>query len=192
MKSIRLLSFILLFLMVCLDLPALQQEFKFTKIDFNLRTVSAQDTTVVGLDRGKLRRLGKAQGWGMIESYYESIPKWADDVEVRYYVLMEGQKPKKNVMLGGSVVYMHVQEGKGHVSTMYIPPQAINRYGDVLRIRAELWYNGILQDAIQWPRVSGKTPWWTRIKPTYGSLFNRFYTPFEHEAQVVEEVIKTE
>lgn len=190
----RLIKFLLviLFLIGCIDLPALQKEFKFSKIDFNLRNVSAQDTTVVGLDRGKLRRVGKVQGWGMIESWYESIPEWADDVEVKYYVLMKGERPKKNIMLAGSIIYVHVAGGKDHVSTIYIPPQALNRYGDVLRIRAELWYNGILQDAVQWPRGTEKTPWWTRVKPTYGSLFNRFYTPFEHEAQAREEVIKTE
>lgn len=191
MKFINLLL-IILFLIVCVDLKAVQKEFRFSKIDFNSRDVSAQDTTVVGLDRGKLRRVGKVQGWGMIESYYESIPVWADDVEVRYYVLMKGERPKKNVMLAGSVVYVHVAKGEDHVSTMYIPPQALNRYGDVLRIRAELWYNGILQDGIQWPRTAGKTPWWVRIKPAYGSLFNRYYTPFEHESQFREEVIKTE
>lgn len=186
------LTFVILILMLSVELPALQKEFKFSKIDFNLRNVSAQDTTVVGLDRGKLRRVGKVQDWGMIEVYYESTPEWADDVEVRYYVLMKGEKPKRNVMLSGSNVYVHVAREKDHVSTIYIPPQALSRYGDVLRIRAELWYNGILQDAIQWPRTAGKTPWWTRIKPAYGSLFNRYYTPFEHEAQVREEVIKTE
>lgn len=182
----------LFFLILTIDAWAVQKEFRFSKIDFSVRTVSAQDTTVVGLDRAKLRRLGKVQGWGMIESFYESIPRWADDVEVRYYVLMKGEAKKVPVMLAGSVIYVHVAKGKEHVSTIYIPPQAIDRYGDVSRIRAELWYNGILQDAIQWPRGTSKTPWWTRIKPTYGSLFNRYFTPFEHEAQVVEEVIKTE
>lgn len=192
MRFLRLSSLVILFITVCLDLQAVQQEFKFRKIDFNYRTVSAEGTTVVGLDRGKLRRLGKVKGWGMIESYYESIPKWADDVEVKYYVLVKGEKPNKPVMLSGSVVYVDVQEGREHVSTMYIPPQAIIRYGEVLRVRAELWYNGILQDSTQWPRTAGKTPWWTRIKPLYGSLFNRFYTPFEHEAEAWEEVIKIE
>lgn len=191
MRFIKLLL-IIASIITCLDLPAVQRDFRFSKIDFNIRTISAQDTTVVGLDKGKLRRVGKVQGWGMIEAYYESIPKWADDVEIRYNVLMKGDKPKKDIMLAGSVVYVHVAGGKDHVSIMYIPPQAINRYGGVLRVRAELWYNGILQDDVQWPRTAGKTPWWTRIKPAYGSLFNRFYTPFEHEAQVREEVIKTE
>lgn len=192
MKPSKLLLLVLFFFVLCASVPAVQQEFKFGKIDFNYRNVSAQRSTIVGLDRSKLSRLGKVRDWGMIESYYESMPKWADDVELRYYVLMKGEKPNKPIMLQGSVTYINVQKKRDHVSTMYIPPQAILRYGEVLRVRAELWYNGVLQDAIQWPRVTGKTPWWTRIKPLYGSLFNRFYTPFEHEAETLEEVIKTE
>lgn len=189
MKLIKI-SLVLLYLMVAVSVWAVQKELKFSKLDFNYRKVSAQDTTVVGLDRGKLRRMGKVNNWGMIEAYYESIPKWADDVEVIYYVLMKSKLAKKPVMLAGSVVYMHVEKGKKHISTIYIPPQAIRRYGDASRIRAELWYNGILQDAVLWPRTGAKAPWWNRIKPIRGSLLNRFYTPFEHEMQITEEVIK--
>lgn len=180
------------FLLVVEVAFAIQQEFRFTKIDFKVRTISAQETTIVGFDRTKLTHLGKVQGWGVIEVYYDSIPEWADDVEVKYYVLMKGRTPNRPVMLVGSIVYIHVQKGEGHISTIYIPPQAIARYGDAERIRAELWYNGILQDSIQWPKIASKMPWWTKVKPIYGSLFNRFYTPFEHEAQAVEDVIKTQ
>lgn len=176
----------------CISVDAAKKEFKFEKIDFGYQAVSAQETTIKGLGKGKLTALGKPKGWGVIESVYESLPDWADDVELRYYVLLKAKKKKKQVMLAGSISYAHVEKGKHHFSNIYIPPQVLHRYGQVLRIRAEVWYNGILQDSTQWPRKkkASKIPWWTRIKPTYGSLMNRFYTPFEHEAQLKEEVIK--
>lgn len=192
MKSTKMYFIILLFLTTCVDVSAIQREFRFSKVDFNYRTISAQDTTVVGFDKFKLQNLGKVEGWGMIESLYESKPKWADDVEIRYYALMKGTQKKNPIMLTGGVTYVHVQEGREHLSIIYIPPQAIARYGGVSKVRAELWYNGVLQDSVEWPRGKSKIPWWTRIKPQSGSLFNRFYTPFAHEAQLAEEVIKTE
>lgn len=189
MKLIRFIL-ALLFVLAGLNLSAAQQKFEFKKIDFTYRNVTAENTTVVGLDRNKFIQLGKPQNWGMVETMYDSEPKWADDIEVKYYVLMKGDSPKKPVMLTGSVVYISVQKGRGHVSNIYIPPQAILRYGEVVKVRAELWYNGILEDSTQWPKGTKEAQWWTKVKPTSGSLFNRYYTPFEHEAQCVEEVIK--
>jgi len=106
--------------------------------------------------------------------------------------MMRGAKKDQHVMLDGNITYMSVKKGQRHISTIYVPPQILERYGKVLRVRAELWYNGLLQDSTQWPRSKNKIPWWTRIKPTSGSLLNRYYTPFEHEEQLTEELIKIE
>lgn len=191
MKSIRLFTFIMVFIFIpCITADAAKREFKFKKIDFNHRNVSIEDTVITGLDKSKLRTLGKSQGWGVIEATYMSLPKWADDVELRYYVLLKARKKKKKVMLVGSITYINVEKGKGHVSYIYIPPQVLRRYGEVLCVRSEIWYNGTLQDEIQWPRTGSKRPWWTRTPPTYGSLMNRYFTPFEFAAQLNEELIK--
>lgn len=191
MKFIRLIFLIIVFILIpCMLVTAAKRGFKLKKIDFSYRTISTEDTAIKGLDKSKLRALGKSQGWGVIETKYESLPKWVDDVELRYYVLLKTKKSKKKVMLSGSINYIHVERGKDHVSYVYIPPQVLRRYGEVLNIRSEIWYNGTLQDEIQWPRAKSKTPWWTRIKPTYGSLMNRRYTPFQFEAQLREELIK--
>jgi hypothetical protein len=183
---------VLAVLFISFNLYAEKQEFEFEKINITYRKVSGEESDVVGFDKGKLRQVGKTQEWGMIQTVYNSLPMWADNVEVKYYVLMKGDSPKKPVMLTGSVVYIDVQKQKGHISTMYVPPQAIIRFGEVMRIRAEVWYNGVLQDSTEWPRGAKKSQWWTKVKPTYGSLFNRFYTPFEHEMQSLEELIKVE
>lgn len=193
MKNLRLLFLIVIFIFIqSMTVNAAKQEFKFEKIDFGSRIVSAEGTTIKGLGSGKLRALGKAKTWGVIETGYESLPKWADDVELRYYLLLKPRRGKKEVVLASKITYVHVEKGKHHCSNIYMPPQVLRRYGEVLRIRAEIWYDGILQDAIQWPRKESKIPWWSKIEPRYGSLMNRFYTPFEHEAQLKEELIKIE
>lgn len=193
MKYITISVVFVMFLFIsCVSVDAAKRDFKFEKIDFRHRTISAEGTTIKGLDKGKLRFLGKPQEWGVVEGIYESLPDWADDVELRYYVLLRARRAKKQVMLVGSITYIDVEKGKHHVSNIYIPPQVLRRYGEVLRVRSEIWYNGVLQDEAQWPRKKkdSKIPWWTRIKSTYGSLMNRFYTPFEHEEQLREELIK--
>lgn len=181
-----------LIILTAFKAEAAEQKFKFKKIKFQYRTISTQDTTIRGLDRSKLRRLGSVEGWGMVETIYQSEPGWADDVEIKYYVLMKGEEQKKPVMLAGSIIYIYIKKRPGHVSNIYIPPQAILRYGKIMRVRAELWYNGILQDEIQWPKSADKTQWWNKVKPVYGSLYNRYFTPFEHESESLEEVIKIE
>ena len=191
MKKLKLLFLIVIFIFIqCMSVNAAKQEFRFEKIDFGSRIVGAEGTTIKGLGRGKLRALGKPKTWGVIETVYESLPKWADDVVLRYYLLLKSRRGEKQVVLASKITYVHVEKGKHHFSNIYMPPQVLRRYGEVLRIRAEIWYNGILQDAIQWPRKKSKTSWWSKIEPRYGSLMNRFYTPFEHEAQLKEEVIK--
>lgn len=169
---------------------AMQKEFAIQKLEFNTCRVTAQDTTISGLSKSKLKSLGSPQEWGVIKTVYKSGPQWADNVEVKYYVLLKDKKADKNIMLIGSMTYMCIAKGKNHIANIYIPPQVLSRYGKVLRIRAELWYNSLLQDAVQWPRTGKKVPWWTRIKPTTGLLQNRFYTPFEHEEQITEELIR--
>lgn len=191
LKRFCLISIIIAFCVACFGVEAVQRKFKFDKIDFNEERVSPQRSTISGLSQGKLQKMGRTKKWGIIEVLYESTPEWADDVELKYYVLLKSDKGKKrSVMLAGDVVYIHVEKGKKHLSSMYVPPQVISRYGKVLRIRVELWYNGVFQDSAKWPKGSKKTPWWTRIKPTYGSIVNRFYTPFEHDGQLEEELIK--
>lgn len=185
--------FIMIFVLMCAtNLLAAQQEFKFEKINLSYRKISGEESNVSGFDKGKLKQVGKTQDWGMIQTVYGSDPDWADNVELKYYVLLKGDSSKKPVMLTGFVSYIDVQKNKGHIATIYVPPQALIRHGDILRIRAELWYNGVLEDSIEWPKGAKKSQWWTKVKPTSGSLFNRYYTPFEHEMQSLEELIKIE
>ena len=193
----KLLFKTLLLIILYLLLPvsaakAVKQELKFKAIKYDTRRVSTQDSTISGLGPGKLKVLGSPQEWGIITVSYDSRPEWADNVEVKYYVMMRGAKKDQHVMLDGNITYMSVKKGQRHISTIYVPPQILERYGKVLRVRAELWYNGLLQDSTQWPRSKNKIPWWTRIKPASGSLLNRYYTPFEHEEQLTEELIKIE
>ena len=190
MRILKLIFVVFIMVLVCTKAIAIKKEFKFDKIDFKYRTIESDGATIRGLDQGNLRAMGKAEAWGVIKTIYESSPKWVDNVAVNYYVLLKSKKNKEPIMLAGKIEYTDVAKGKHHVSNMYVPPQILRRYGEVLKIRAEIWYNEILQDEIQWPNKTTNVPWWTRIKARHGSLMNRFYTPFEHEQQLEEELIK--
>jgi len=191
MKHIILVFFAgVFFLGICATSNAAKREFRIQKITFETRKIAVRGNFIKGLAKSNLRNLGMPHKWGIVETVYGSLPKWADDVDIKYYVLLEAKESGKKVMLAGSIVYIDVESGNRHISDIYIPPQVLRRYGKVLYIRAEVWYNGILQDAIQWGKRIPKIPWWTRIAPTEGALMNRFYTPFQYEAQMNEELIK--
>ena len=102
----------------------------------------------------------------------------------------KNRKEKQPVMLEGAVTYMNIGKGKNHLTTMFIPPQAVTRYGQVGNIRAELWHNGVQESVIFLSRKESKTEWWTKLKPVKGTLLNRYYTPFKNYIQSIGEDIK--
>ena len=166
---------------------AAQDDFAIRQIGFDYKIRSGSASISSGLaGLGDLG--GYAQQWGVITVDYDSRPPWADDVNFKYYVLVEDDRAKKG-MLTGEVAYVSVPKGLNHGANVFIHPNTLARYGMVKRILAEVWYQGVLADAQQWP---DKSPgrWWTKVAPIKGALRTRFFTPFEHDYEVREEDIK--
>ncbi len=161
--------------------------FDTTRIEYGFKVRSGSESISGGL-AGFGNIGGFPQKWGVITVHYSSKPEWADDVTIKYYVLVRDRKGKSS-MFTGSASYVSVQAGLDHAGFIFLHPNSLARYGTVKRIEAEIWYQGVLADSRQWPGKS-KGTWWNKVAPIPGALRARLFTPFEHDYEVREEDIK--
>jgi hypothetical protein len=130
--------------------------------------------------------------WGKIHLEYSSHAPWIDEVQVKIWVLLfdrTGKKEKKSIqnlftVLTETSTYLNVPKSKGNRSVHFIHPDALNRYGEVVKIHVELYCKGVLESTLD-QNISKKDikglllkNWWTRFQPIHGQLFLPFYTPF--------------
>ena len=162
-------------------------DFHVRRIEFGQKIRSGSQPISGGLS-GLGNIGGFPQKWGIVTVHFDSKPLWADDLMVKYYVLVRSQAGK-NAMLTGNVTYVAVHAGLDHESLIFIHPNSLARYGEARRILVEIWYQGILADSKEWPNES-RSSWWNKVPAISGALRVRFFTPFEHDYEVREEDIK--
>ncbi|MDD5644329.1 MAG: hypothetical protein PHO00_02620 [bacterium] len=119
--------------------------------------------------------LGKKHGWAAIYVNYRSLPLWADDVKLAYYVALGSGS--KSVVLYGEENYVSVEKGVSHKAVIYVPPQVLARYGDVQRITVYIYHQNKLQD-MQSFRFAGNKQWWKDRQMINGLLRTKKESPF--------------
>ena len=157
---------------------------------------------VVGLGtRGKIktpeydtnipRGRASARNWLQIVTTYETTEEWTEEIVFSYHVLVEKQekgKPKYT-LFKGSVAYIEVEKGRRHLSTMFLRPNTVKRYGEPVAIGVEVFVKGELADSAseEDPRVKaqlarlGKGNWWEQeinAEIKNGYLLKKNETPF--------------
>ncbi len=162
-------------------------DFTVRRIEFGYKVRSGNESISSGF-QGLGNIGGFPQKWAVITAHFDSRPTWADEVMLKYYVLVRDSRGKP-AMLTGNVTYVSVHAGLDHDGFVFIHPNTMARYGTVKRILVEIWYRGVLVDSKQWPNRAA-TQWWNKIAAVQGTLRPRFYTPFEHDYEVREEDIK--
>jgi hypothetical protein len=122
------------------------------------------------------RATSTAQNWLRIETEFASSPDWADDVQLKYYVLLgRGEKAR---CLVGEITYINVARGPQHYSAMFVHPNTLQRYGNgqVEGVAVQLFYKGQLIDQSSYP--PSDVPWWERATPTSGLVLAPRETPW--------------
>lgn len=122
------------------------------------------------------RSLALGDKWLRIETEFDSAPDWADDVQLKYYVLLG--KGREARMLVGDVTHVNVARGTRHYSAMFVHPNTILRFGNgqVEAVAVQLLYKGQLVDQGSAPPARDR--WWERATPTTGFLLNPQQTPW--------------
>jgi hypothetical protein len=116
------------------------------------------------------------QNWLRIETEFESLPDWADDVHLKYYVLL-GRGENARILVG-EMTYINVAKGGQHHSAMFVHPNILQRYGggQVEAVAVQLLYRGRLLDQSSNPPLNDR--WWERGTPINGLVLAPRDTPW--------------
>jgi hypothetical protein len=114
--------------------------------------------------------------WLKIETEFDSAPQWADDVQLKYYVLLSDGRDLR--LFVGDVTYVNVSRGLHHYSAMFMHPNTIQRYGNgqVQAVAVQLFYKGQPIDVSANPPTHER--WWDAYQPTSGFLLSPQQTPW--------------
>ena len=142
---------------------------------FKQQTRKAPNYSASGENLGGLSAWAN-KPWLMIEVDFSSAPEWADDVQVRYYVLI-GQD-KNTQMFTGQITHNNVDRGQHHYSAMFLHPSTLVRFGQgkVEAVAVQMFYKGRLMDMASDPKANRR--WWEQYTPVEGFLLTPEQTPW--------------
>jgi len=135
------------------------------------------------------RSATKEQDWYQVWVQYDTAPEWIDEIVFTYHILAKKKVNGKDAfsLYRKTIRYMDVAQGRGHMSTAYLRPNAIKKYGDVVAAAVEISVNGKLaaeEFEVGMPNMPEK--WWKNpsviespaVTVREGYLLNRKETPF--------------
>ncbi len=154
-------------------LPPAPLPFQITSV--RQRLVSPPDYRSIIMDTGS-RSIAAGQNWLRVDTEFESLPDWADDVQFKYFVLL-GRGETAHCLVG-EITYVNVAKGAQHHSAMFVHPNTLQRYGNgqVEAVAVQLFYKGRLVDQSSYPLSNDH--WWERLTPISGFVLPPRETPW--------------
>ncbi len=123
---------------------------------------SVVDTPSFSTDVG--RGAKNAQEWQAITVSYDTAPEWIDDLLIQFYVLSVTLDPKTRVNLYSlyktAVRYVDVEQGRGHMATVFLRPAALKRYGDPVAVCAVFTLDGKEVAELSDEQANLPEKWW--------------------------------
>jgi hypothetical protein len=132
------------------------------------------------VSRGK----GTPRDWGELTVIYDTQQEWLDELTFQYYVLLFDKKKSDYSLFKGTVTFVDIPKGRNHLSTMYLRPVALARYGEVAAMAVEVVYKGEVAETKADERMIAGAKlakeWWKSPQLTVkeGYILNRAQTPF--------------
>jgi len=128
-----------------------------------------------------------AKRWGVLTVTYDTAPEWIDELTIQYYALaLITERGKKAYSLYKNAVRCQdIEEGRAHLSAMFLRPSALKRYGDVIAVAVEIILEGkVVAEATEGDRMPAQ--WWKNPAVTEredvtqrgGYLLTRSESPF--------------
>ena len=121
----------------------------------------------------------QVKDWARVTSHYDTDADWINELEFRYMVLVQHPKTLAYTMFPATVNYIEIPKGKRHVSTVFLRPNTLARYGNVVWAGVKVYIKG--KDApvatAQMPEKD-LNPWTANVNTREGLLLNRSQTPF--------------
>jgi len=130
--------------------------------------------------------------WAQVALTYDTSPEWIDAMTVQYHVMSMIREDGQNLysLYRKTIDYVDIEEGRSHLSTVFLRPAAVKRYGETVAVHVEVLVDGekvATEDDID-PGMKSQLPedWWENrrvlenanltVRDAY--LLNRNETPF--------------
>ena len=127
-----------------------------------------------------------ARDWAEMQVLFDSESEWIDELVFVYYALLHDRATGEFTFLKGQVTHVDVARGAKHMSSAYIRPNTLARYGEVVAVAVEVLAGGDVVAA----QSEGKLPkaqplpadWWktTKLVPKEGLVLAKPQTPFAY------------
>ena len=90
------------------------------------------------------RGLNPQQDWFQISVTYDTAPEWVDELTFQYFALAETRIDGKQSfsLFKTAVRYSDIEAGRSHVSTVFLHPKALKRYGELKAVAVEVLHEG--------------------------------------------------
>jgi len=131
---------------------------------------------------------GASAEWARILVEYESYPEWIDELTFRYTVmaLKEDRDGNRYSVYKLSVRYIDIDEDRDHKSTVFLHPNAVRRYGDIVAVAVEVVHEGNVIARLSEEDVKLPEDWWQnssvlesdKVTVRDGYLLDRSKSPF--------------
>ena len=157
--------------------PPRKTEFAVKRIEVRFERPPVQG----GGSTGRGAREAGQIPWGIFECEFDSQPEWADDVELKWYVVLAG--PRAKTMATGNDIYLYVKKGRRHVAGMFMHPHVLERWtgstgqSTIEDIGVEIWWQGRLV-SFSSMRSQARTQWWQQFTPQPGLLMRASESPW--------------
>jgi hypothetical protein len=128
--------------------------------------------------------------WARIRVEYDTYPEWIDELVFQYYALaLKTEKrdgSKKLSLYKTTVRYVDIERDREHLSAVYLRPNTIERYGDLVAVAVEITHAGkVVAEASDEDMALPET-WWRNptvlesksVTVRDGYLLNRNQSPF--------------
>ncbi len=120
----------------------------------------------------------KTASWAAIETRYETVQDWTDDLTITYYVLMETDNPKeRTVLLRCTDTFMNVEKGT-HQDFAFVPPSVLKRYSKISAFAVEFTYQGRVVASESDPKSFNYKAAAEQLPKREGLLLPRSKSPF--------------
>lgn len=127
--------------------------------------------------------------WMQIEVEYDTNPEWIDELTVQYHVLTlkVEDRQKKYSLFRNTVRFVDIEKGRRHLSSMFLRPSTVKRYGDIVGIAVEFLQGGkVIAEASEQEGNQLPEKWWNNpvvtksetVTTRDGYLLDRSQSPF--------------
>ena len=121
----------------------------------------------------------QVKDWARVTAHYATEADWTNELEFRYMVLVQHPKTLAYTMFPATVSYIEIPKGKRHASTVFLRPNTLARYGNVVWAGVKVYIKGkdVPVATTQMPEKD-LNPWTASVNSRDGVLLNRSQTPF--------------